>query len=205
MQSKMFYNIMADGTVKQAVAHELLVGHVRAFRPETILGDTAVAVHPEDERYRHLIGKKVVLPLIGREIPVVADEYVELEFGTGVVKITPAHDFNDFEVGRRHGLEFVTVIGFDAKMTLAAGDKYAGMDRFECRKAIDLRKTLPGSRSDNWLARYWAQVGKAEANSQRLDAASNAYAEAIRIAQEATGIRSDELATWQAELERLKQ
>ena len=99
-----------------------------------MLGDTAVAVHPDDERYRHLVGKKVILPIVNREIPIVADEMVDPEFGTGAVKITPAHDINDFEVGLRHNLEQITVIGFDARMTDAAG-KYAGMDRDECRKA----------------------------------------------------------------------
>lgn len=104
-------------------------------RPETMLGDTAVAVHPEDERYRHLHGKKVILPLLNKEIPIVCDEYVDMEFGTGVVKITPAHDPNDFEVGRRHNLPIVKVLTDDARMTEDCG-KYAGMDRYEARKAI---------------------------------------------------------------------
>ena len=108
---------------------------VATTRPETMLGDTAVAVHPEDERYKHLIGKKVVLPLIGREIPVVADEYVELEFGTGVVKITPAHDFNDFEVGLRHGLDKINVFD-ESGIINAAGHQYEGMDRFAARTRI---------------------------------------------------------------------
>ena len=104
-------------------------------RPETLLGDTAVAVHPEDERYKDLIGKLLVLPLVGREIPVVADEYVDREFGTGVVKITPAHDPNDFEVGLRHNLPVINVLNEDATMNEQAGP-YAGMDRYEARKAI---------------------------------------------------------------------
>ena len=108
---------------------------VATTRPETMLGDTAVAVHPEDERYRHLVGKKVVLPLIGREIPVVADDYVELEFGTGVVKITPAHDFNDFEVGLRHGLDKINVLD-ESGVINAAGHQYEGMDRFAARARI---------------------------------------------------------------------
>ncbi|NLW60240.1 MAG: valine--tRNA ligase [Firmicutes bacterium] len=108
---------------------------VATTRPETMLGDTAVAVHPEDERYRHLVGKKVLLPIVNREIPIVADEMVDPEFGTGAVKVTPAHDLNDFEVGLRHNLEQITVIGFDARMTAAAG-KYAGLDRDECRKQL---------------------------------------------------------------------
>jgi valyl-tRNA synthetase len=108
---------------------------VATTRPETMLGDTAVAVHPEDERYLDLIGKSVILPLVNREIPVVADEYVEKEFGTGVVKITPAHDFNDFEVGLRHGLDKINV--FDESGVInAAGRQYEGMERFAARKKI---------------------------------------------------------------------
>ncbi|TLS53520.1 valine--tRNA ligase [Paenibacillus antri] len=108
---------------------------VATTRPETMLGDTAVAVHPEDERYKHLIGKTLVLPIIGREIPIVGDEYVEKEFGSGAVKITPAHDPNDFEVGLRHDLPQILVMDESGKMNANAG-KYDGMDRFECRKAI---------------------------------------------------------------------
>ena len=104
-------------------------------RPETMLGDTAVAVHPEDERYRSLVGKKLILPLVNKEIPLIADEYVEMDFGTGVVKITPAHDPNDFEVGLRHNLEVINVMTDDGHMTEACG-KYAGMDIYECRKEI---------------------------------------------------------------------
>ncbi len=104
-------------------------------RPETLLGDTAVAVNPKDERYKDIIGKMLILPLVGRKIPVVADDYVDIEFGTGVVKITPAHDPNDFEVGQRHNLEVINVMTDDAKIT-EDYPKYAGMDRFEARKAI---------------------------------------------------------------------
>ena len=104
-------------------------------RPETMLGDTAVAVHPDDERYKHLIGKSVILPILEKEIPIVADSYVEMDFGTGVVKITPAHDPNDFEVGLRHNLPVINVMTDDAKMTDDCG-KYSGMDRYEARKAI---------------------------------------------------------------------
>lgn len=104
-------------------------------RPETLLGDTAVAVNPNDERYKDIVGKTLVLPLVGREIPVVADDYVEMDFGTGVVKITPAHDPNDFEVGKRHNLEIINVMTNDAKIT-SDYPKYAGMDRYEARKAI---------------------------------------------------------------------
>ncbi|MDD5947313.1 MAG: valine--tRNA ligase [Oscillospiraceae bacterium] len=104
-------------------------------RPETLLGDTAVAVNPKDERYQHLIGKMLTLPLVGREIPVVGDSYVDMEFGTGVVKITPAHDPNDFEVGLRHNLPVINVMTEDARI-IEDYPKYAGMDRFEARKAI---------------------------------------------------------------------
>lgn len=112
-------------------------GHIEVAttRPETMLGDTAVAVHPKDERYMHLIGKTVTLPIVGREIKIVADDYVDMEFGSGAVKITPAHDPNDFEIGNRHDLERVLVMKEDGTMNDNA-DKYAGMDRFECRKQI---------------------------------------------------------------------
>jgi valyl-tRNA synthetase len=108
---------------------------VATTRPETMLGDTAVAVHPEDERYKALVGKNVVLPLMNREIPIIADAMVDREFGTGAVKITPAHDPNDFEVGKRHGLAEIDVMTDDGHMSAAAG-AYAGLDRFEARKKI---------------------------------------------------------------------
>lgn len=108
---------------------------VATTRPETMLGDTAVAVHPDDERYRDLIGGYVILPLVDRQIPIIADEYVDREFGTGVVKITPAHDFNDFEVGKRHNLDRINV--FDPSgIVNAAGHQYEGLDRFAARKKI---------------------------------------------------------------------
>lgn len=108
---------------------------VATTRPETMLGDTAVAVHPKDERYKHLIGKKLLLPIVNREIPVIADEYVEKEFGSGAVKITPAHDPNDFEVGKRHDLPQILVMDETGTMNANAGP-YQGQDRFECRKQI---------------------------------------------------------------------
>ncbi|PAD15736.1 valine--tRNA ligase [Shouchella clausii] len=108
---------------------------IATTRPETMLGDTAVAVHPDDERYQHLIGKMVKLPIVGREIPIIADDYVDREFGSGAVKITPAHDPNDFEIGNRHNLPRVLVMNEDGTMNEKAG-KYEGMDRFECRKQI---------------------------------------------------------------------
>ena len=108
---------------------------IATTRPETMLGDTALAVNPDDERYQDIIGKTVILPLVGREIPVIADAYVDKEFGTGVVKITPAHDPNDFEVGRRHNLPEINILNDDATIN-ENGGKYAGMDRYEARKAI---------------------------------------------------------------------
>jgi valyl-tRNA synthetase len=123
----------ADGAGSGGRAAKFLV--VATTRPETMLGDTAVAVHPEDERYKDLIGKSVTLPLMNRLIPIIADEMVDREFGTGAVKITPAHDPNDFEVGRRHHLAEINVMTDDGKMNAAAG-AYAGMDRFEARKKI---------------------------------------------------------------------
>ena len=127
---------------------------IATTRPETLLGDTAVAVNPEDERYKDLVGKMLKLPLTDREIPVIADEYVDKEFGTGCVKITPAHDPNDFEVGRRHNLEEINILNDDATIN-SLGGKYAGMDRYEARKAMveDLKeqgllvKVVPHSHS----------------------------------------------------------
>ena len=118
---------LADGSGSLTVA---------TTRPETMLGDTAVMVHPEDERYAHLIGKTVKLPLTEREIPIIADAYVDREFGTGVVKVTPAHDFNDYAVGQRHRLPMISILTLDAKINDAAPEKYRGLDRFDARKLI---------------------------------------------------------------------
>lgn len=109
---------------------------VATTRPETMLGDTAVAVNPEDERYKHLIGKTIKLPLTDREIPIIADDYVDQEFGTGCVKITPAHDFNDYEMGLRHNLPMINLFDDDAQLNSNAPEKYRGMDRFDARKQI---------------------------------------------------------------------
>jgi len=108
---------------------------VATTRPETMLGDTALAVNPEDPRYQHLVGRHAILPIVGRRLPIIADEHVDPEFGTGVVKVTPAHDPDDFEMGRKHGLEFISVIDTQGKMTQEAG-KYAGLDRYECRRNL---------------------------------------------------------------------
>ena len=118
---------LADGSDSLVVA---------TTRPETMLGDTAVMVHPEDERYKHMIGKMVKLPLTGREIPIIADSYVDLEFGTGCVKVTPAHDFNDYAVGQRHSLPMISILTLDAKINENAPEKYQGLDRFDARKAV---------------------------------------------------------------------
>jgi valyl-tRNA synthetase len=118
---------LADGSGSLVVA---------TTRPETMLGDTAVMVHPEDERYKHMIGKMVKLPLTDREIPIIADSYVDLEFGTGCVKVTPAHDFNDYAVGQRHGLPMISILTLDAKINENAPAKYRGLDRFDARKAV---------------------------------------------------------------------
>lgn len=108
---------------------------IATTRPETLIGDTAVAVNPDDDRYKHLIGKTCILPIVGRELPIVGDHYVDIELGTGALKVTPAHDPNDFEIGKRHDLEQIIVMNEDATMNKLAG-KYEGMDRYECRKAL---------------------------------------------------------------------
>ena len=118
---------LADGSGQLVVA---------TTRPETMLGDVAVMVHPEDERYKHLIGQTVTLPLVGRQIPIIADEYVDKEFGTGVVKVTPAHDQNDYAVGQRHGLPMICVLTLTATINDNAPEKYRGLDRFAARKAV---------------------------------------------------------------------
>ncbi|MFP4072030.1 MAG: valine--tRNA ligase, partial [Desulfovibrionales bacterium] len=109
---------------------------VATTRPETMLGDTAVAVHPEDERYTDLVGKDVELPLTGRRIPIIADAYVDRKFGTGCLKVTPAHDMNDFELGRKHGLDLLQVIDAEGRMSPESGEAYAGLERIECRKKV---------------------------------------------------------------------
>ena len=126
---------------------------VATTRPETMLGDSAVAVNPNDKRYKKYIGKTVTLPLVGREIPIIADEYVDPEFGTGCVKITPAHDPNDFEIGKRHDLEFINVMNDDASINDNAPDKYIGKDRFEARKQVlqDIEQDGFLDKTENYL------------------------------------------------------
>ena len=113
---------------------------VSTTRPETILGDTAVAVHPDDARYTHVVGKTALVPMLNREIPVIADEYVDPEFGTGALKVTPGHDPNDYEIGKRHDLAMVNIMNEDGTLNASAGP-YAGLDRFAARKKLwaDLR------------------------------------------------------------------
>ena len=108
---------------------------VATVRPETILADTAVAVHPDDERYKHLVGKTAIVPLVDREVPIIADDYVKMDFGTGALKVTPGHDMNDFEIGRRHGLPELAAIGFDGRMTELAGE-FAGLPAAEAREKV---------------------------------------------------------------------
>ena len=140
---------------------------VATTRPETMLGDTAVAMNPTDERYQHLIGKSVVLPLVGREIPIIQDEVVEKEFGTGLVKVTPAHDPNDFEMGKRHKLPFITVIGKDGKITDEAPVIYQGLDRFEARKRV-----VADLEEQGYLVKiedYTHNVGHSERSGERIE------------------------------------
>ena len=125
-------NSIISGT-RSKTAHGFVT--VATTRPETMLGDTAVAVNPKDERYAGLVGKMLVLPLVNREIPVIADDFVDREFGTGAVKVTPAHDPNDFQMGQRHAMEPIVVMDEDGHMTGPVPQKYIGMDRFAARKA----------------------------------------------------------------------
>jgi valyl-tRNA synthetase len=126
---------------------------IATVRPETMLGDTAIAVHPDDERYTRLVGETAILPLVGRKLKIIADPYVKPEFGTGALKITPAHDANDFELGRAHGLEEISVIGEDGRMTEAAGERFAGLTALEAREAVvaELREQGLISRSEPYL------------------------------------------------------
>ena len=109
---------------------------IATTRPETLMGDTAVAVNPADERYAGKVGKKLILPIVNREIELIADDYVEKDFGTGAVKITPAHDPNDYEVGLRHNLEVINIMNDDGTMNAEAGKEFEGMDRYVCREDV---------------------------------------------------------------------
>jgi len=140
---------------------------VATTRPETMLGDTAVAMNPTDERYQHLVGKSVVLPLVGREIPLIQDEFVEKEFGTGLVKVTPAHDPNDFEMGKRHKLPFISVIGKDGKISDEAPETYRGLDRFEARKRVVADLEAQGFMVK--IEDYTHNVGHSERSGERIE------------------------------------
>jgi valyl-tRNA synthetase len=140
---------------------------VATVRPETMLADTAVAVHPDDERYRDLVGKEAILPLVGRRLRIIADDYVKPEFGTGALKITPGHDPNDFEIGRRHGLDEVSVIGEDGKMTADAGDRFAGLTVAQARDAV----VAALEEEDRIRAReeYWHEVPVSQRSGERIE------------------------------------
>src|SRR3954470_572708 len=140
---------------------------IATVRPETMLGDTAIAVHPDDERYERLVGEKAVLPIVGRRLKIIADPYVKPDFGTGALKITPAHDPNDFEIGRRHGLEEVTVIGEDGRMTAAAGEEFAGMEVDEARDAVVARLKAEGRISN--IEPYSHDVPHSHRSGRRIE------------------------------------
>jgi len=149
---------------------------IATTRPETMLGDTALCVNPKDERYKHLIGKTAILPIVGRRLPIIADDYIDMTFGSGFMKVTPAHDPNDFILGQRHSLQQINVMTERGVMNEAAPQQYEGMDRFECRKAlvkdlenegflekVDTHKTNVGT-----CYRCNTQIEKTIANGQRL-------------------------------------
>jgi valyl-tRNA synthetase len=144
--------------------NELLT--VATVRPETILADTAVAVHPDDDRYTHLVGRTAIVPIVNREVPIISDEYVKMDFGTGALKITPGHDPNDFEIGRRHGLEELTVIGFDGRMNGAAGE-FAGMSAAEARQKVVDRLFADGLLAGE--EPYEHEVGHCDRSGDRIE------------------------------------
>jgi len=146
-----FHYPLTDGSGRITVA---------TTRPETMLGDTAVAVHPDDARYKHMIGKTVTLPIAGREVPIVADAYVDPQFGTGAVKVTPAHDPNDYEIGKRHNLPMLTVMNDDGSMNAEAGAEFVGMDRYQCRQAVVARLAELNLLGE--IAEHLHQVGYSE-------------------------------------------
>jgi valyl-tRNA synthetase len=154
-----------------SIAYPLASGEgelvVATVRPETMLADTAVAVHPDDERYAQLVGQEVVLPLVGRRLPIIADEYVKTDFGTGALKITPGHDPNDFEIGRRHGLEEIGVIGEDGLMTAAAGERYAGLAVADARDRVVADLEALGAIRDR--AEYVHTVPYSQRSGERIE------------------------------------
>src|SRR6476620_250273 len=139
---------------------------IATVRPETMLADTAIAVNPADDRYTRLIGEAAILPIVGRRLPIIAEDYVDIEFGTGALKITPGHYPNDFEIGRRHGLDEITVIGEDGRMTEAAGE-FAGMTALEAREAV-----VAALRADGRINRtepYTHQVPHSQRSGERIE------------------------------------
>ena len=150
---------------------------IATTRPETMLGDTAVAVHPDDERYKDIVGKTAILPLLGRELKIVADERVDPEFGTGALKITPAHDLTDFEIGRTHGLEAVQAIGQDGRIT-AAGGPYAGLEVEEAAERVRRRPARRSARSrrSRTTRTAWPPATAAARPSSRSSASSGSCA-----------------------------
>ena len=153
------------------IAYPLAVGGgelvVATVRPETMLADTAIAVHPDDERYAHLVGGTAILPLVGRELPIIADDYVKPDFGTGALKITPGHDPNDFEIGRQHGLDELTVIGEDGRMTDRAG-ALRGPEVAEARARVvaDLRRSARSRAASTTRTRSRSRTARASASSR---------------------------------------
>src|SRR3954454_9284742 len=140
---------------------------VATVRPETMLGDTAIAVHPGDDRYTRLVGETAILPIVGRRLRIIADDYVKPEFGTGALKITPGHDPNDFEIGRKHGLDELTVIGEDGRMTAAAGERFAGLTALEAREAVVLALREEGR--INRTEPYMHEVPYSQRSGERIE------------------------------------
>ena len=158
---------------------------VATTRPETLLGDSALAVNPKDERYKNIIGKKVTLPIVGKEIPIIADEYVDPEFGTGCVKITPAHDFNDFEVGKRHNLQFVNILNFDGTLNEEVPKKFQGLDIDSARKKVLDELEKLGQLSDT--EPYTVQIPRSERSNSILQplVTNQWFVDVTKLSQEA--------------------
>ena len=158
---------------------------VATTRPETLLGDSALAVNPKDERYKNIIGKKVTLPIVGKEIPIIADEYVDPEFGTGCVKITPAHDFNDFEIGKRHNLQFVNILNFDGTLNEEVPKKFQGLDINSARKKVLDELEQLGQLSDT--EPYTVQIPRSERSNSILQplVTNQWFVDVSKLSQEA--------------------
>ena len=141
---------------------------IATVRPETMLADVAIAVHPDDDRYRRLVGEKAILPLVGRKLKIIADDYVKPDFGTGALKITPGHDPNDFEIGRRHGLPQISVIGEDGRMTAEAPERFVGMTVEEARREVvaELRRQDLIARTEDYSTRCPTRNARASGSSR---------------------------------------